>query len=138
MSSKCFTTQVRVRYGETDQMGFVYYGNYALYLEVARTELLRSVGYTYADLEKNGIALPVVSLNIQYKKAAKYDDVLNLKTVIVGEIGRKITFQTNIFNQTEQLLIEAHVGLVFVNSETNKVQTCPIYLQEALSNFQEE
>ena len=68
-----FETKIRVRYGETDQMSFVYYGVYAQYYEVGRVELLRSLGLTYKELEEMGFALPVVNLNIKYKKPAYYD-----------------------------------------------------------------
>ena len=77
--------QIRVRYGETDQMGVVYHGNYALYLEMGRIEWLRKLGISYKTMEENGIMLPVVSLHINYKKSAGYDDVIddnkdNMKT----------------------------------------------------------
>ena len=70
---------LRVRYGETDQMGFVYYGNYALYFEVARVEALRSLGISYAQLEKEGVLLPVYEFTTKYLKPANYDDMLTIK-----------------------------------------------------------
>ena len=78
----CFETKIRVRYGETDQMGFVYYGVYAQYFEVGRVELLRSLGVDYKSLEEEGYFLPVVNLEIQYKKPALYDDEMTIKTTI--------------------------------------------------------
>jgi acyl-CoA thioester hydrolase len=72
---------VRVRYSETDQMGVVYHGNYAQYFEMGRVEWLRNIGISYKWMEENGIMLPVVSLNINYKKPARYDDLLIVKTI---------------------------------------------------------
>ena len=77
------TETIRVRYGETDQMGYVYYGNYALYYEVGRVELLRKLGISYKDLEQQGIGLPVLSLDIKYIKPARYDDLLTIKTSVL-------------------------------------------------------
>jgi acyl-CoA thioester hydrolase len=134
--SKVFVHKLRVRYGETDQMGFVYYGNYAQYLEVARTELIRSTGITYAELEKQGVQLPVVNLEINYRNPARYDDELRLETIIQGNISRKICFHTKIFKEDNTLLIEAMVELVFVNVKTEKVVRCPENLLNKLKEFQ--
>lgn len=114
-------TWVRVRYAETDQMGYVYYGNYAIYLEVARTEWVRNLGITYKEMEEDwGIMLPVYSLNIQYKKPAKYDDELTIFTKVSEPKGVKLEFQHQIYNQQNQLIIEATVVLVFVQKSTMK------------------
>ncbi len=134
--SKVFVHKLRVRYGETDQMGFVYYGNYAQYLEVARTELIRSTGITYAELEKQGVQLPVVNLEINYRNPARYDDELRLETTILGNISRKICFYTKIFKEDNTLVIEAKVELVFVNVKTEKVVSCPEDLLNKLKGFQ--
>ncbi len=108
-------TKVRVRYAETDQMGYVYYGNYAIYLEVARTEWVRQLGISYKEMEEDwGIMLPVYSLNIQYKYPAKYDDELTIQTLVSEPKGAKLEFQHKIYNQNHQLIIEATVVLVFV------------------------
>lgn len=134
--SKVFTNKIRVRYGETDQMGFVYYGNYAQYLEVARTELIRSTGISYGELEKQGIQLPVVNLEISYRNPARYDDELTLETQILGTISRKLCFHTVIVNEEGDRVIEAKVVLVFVDVNSQKVVTCPGYLLEKLQEFQ--
>ncbi len=75
-------TKLRVRYGETDQMGYVYYGNYAEYFEVGRVEWLRNLGISYKSLEESKIMLPVLHLNINYLKPAKYDDLLTIITTL--------------------------------------------------------
>lgn len=127
--------KIRVRYGETDQMGFVYYGNYALYLEEARTELIRSLGLTYSELEKKGVMMPVVNMNITYRKPAKYDDLLILETWISNTITRKISFKTNIKSESGALLVEAEVTLVFMDVETGKSIQCPIEIVQKLEKF---
>lgn len=127
--------KIRVRYGETDQMGFVYYGNYALYLEEARTELIRSLGLTYSELEKKGVMMPVVNMNVTYRKPAKYDDLIVLETWIANAITRKITFKTNIKSENGDLLIEAEVTLVFMDVETGKSIQCPKEIVQKLEKF---
>ena len=115
-----FETKIRVRYGETDQMSFVYYGVYAQYYEVGRVELLRSLGVTYKKLEEMGFALPVVSLNINYKKPAYYDDELIIRTTIKELPSAKIIFYYEMLNANNELLNIGEVVLVFVNKETGK------------------
>ena len=125
-------TNLRVRYGETDQMGVVYYGNYAQYLEQGRTEWLRELGFSYKWMEQNNIHLPVVHLNIDYKLPAHYDDVLTVITTLKKIPTVKIEFDYEIFNEKNQLLITASTTLVFVNSTTNKLMKAPDYLLKKL------
>ena len=127
-------TNLRVRYGETDQMGIVYYGNYAEYLEQGRTEWLRELGFSYKFLEENNVHLPVVNLNIDYKKPALYDDVITITTTLKKMPSVKIEFYYEIHNQEGQLLIQATTTLVFVNSITNKLMKAPDYLIEKLED----
>lgn len=134
MNENYFESKIRVRYGETDQMGFVYYGNYALYLEEARTEMLRSVGFTYKQMEKMNIFLPVVNMTTRFRNSAKYDDLLTLKTIIKGIPARKIIFETKIYNEKNILLNESEVILVFMNKE-NHITSCPEDILNALSKY---
>ena len=115
-----FKTKVRVRYGETDQMGFVYYGVYAQYFEVGRVELLRSLGVSYKSLEEEGYFLPVVNFEIQYKKPALYDDELIIKTTIKEMPSARIVFYYETFNMGNELLNTAKVVLVFIDKSTKK------------------
>jgi len=115
-----FDSKIRVRYGETDQMSFVYYGVYAQYYEVGRVELLRSLGVTYKELEKIGYALPVVNLNIKYKKPAFYDDELTIRTTIKELPSAKIIFHYETLNAKNELLNTGEVVLVFMNKKTGK------------------
>ena len=125
-----FETKIRVRYGETDQMSFVYYGVYAQYYEVGRVELLRSLGLSYKKLEEMGFALPVVSLNITYKQPAYYDDELIIKTTIKELPSAKIIFYYEMLNANNELLNIGEVVLVFVNKETGK----PCFAPEIVIN----
>ncbi len=111
---------VRVRYAETDRMGYVYYGNYAVYFEVARVEMLRDLGLSYKKLEDSGIILPVTEYNIQFKKPAFYDDVLTIKTYIRKKPSARIHFDYETYNEEGVLLNIAQVTLVFVNKSTGK------------------
>jgi acyl-CoA thioester hydrolase len=120
--------KLRVRYGETDKMGVVYYGNYAQYLEQGRTEWLREMGFSYKWMEDNGIHLPVVNLTIDYKKPAQYDDLLTITTILKKTPTFKIEFHYEIHNQDGLLLVKAATTLVFVNSLTKKVRRAPDYL----------
>ncbi len=120
-----FETKIRVRYGETDQMSFAYYGVYAQYYEVGRVELLRSLGLTYKKLEDMGFALPVVNLNINYKKPAYYDDQLIIRTTIKELPSAKVTFYYKVLNANNELLNIGEVILVFVNKETRKPCSAP-------------
>jgi acyl-CoA thioester hydrolase len=126
-------SEVRVRYGETDQMGYCYYGNYASYFEVARVEALRQRGIQYKELEQNGILLPVKKLEITYHQPAKYDDLLEIRTQIVQLEGVRIAFTYKTYNEAGDLLNEAYTLLVFVSAETQKPMAIPAAILEQLS-----
>ena len=127
-----FTFEIRTRYGETDQMGVIYYGIYPQYLEVARVEWLRSLGISYKELEALGVMLPVVSLQINYKRPAHYDELLSITLTLREKPTSKITFDYQIFNKEKQLLAEANTTLVFVNKETFKPIKCPDFILEKI------
>jgi acyl-CoA thioester hydrolase len=126
--------QIRVRYGETDQMGVVYHGNYALYLEMGRIEWLRKLGISYKLMEENGIMLPVVSLNINYKKSAGYDDVINVKTQLKNKPTAKIEFDYEITNEQGEILTIASTTLVFIDMKTKRPMKAPEYILNALES----
>ena len=126
---------LRVRYGETDKMGFVYYGVYAQYYEVGRVELLRSLGISYKAIEENGFELPVLNFNINYKKPAYYDDKLTLKTSIKEMPTSKIIFFYECFNDNNQLINNGEISLVFVNKETKKPCRAPEFITRKLSSI---
>lgn len=126
---------LRVRYGETDKMGFVYYGVYAQYYEVGRVELLRSLGISYKSIEENGFELPVLNFNINYKKPAHYDDKLTLKTSLKEMPTSKIIFFYECFNDNNQLINNGEISLVFVNKATKKPCRAPEIITRRLSSF---
>ena len=117
--------QIRVRYGETDQMGYVYYGNYAEYFEVARIDALRQLGVSYKDLEKDGIILPVFSYSVKFLKPAYFDDDLTIKTSIMELPLVRINFEYETYNEKGDLLNEAETTLVFIDKATNKPCAAP-------------
>ncbi|OQX97658.1 MAG: hypothetical protein B6I20_12190 [Bacteroidetes bacterium 4572_117] len=97
-------SKVRVRYGETDKMGYAYYGIYPQYYEIGRTEMIRSFDLSYKKLEEDGIMLPVLSLEIKYIKPAFYDDLLTIKTKLVKMPSIRIQFECEVYNQNDELL----------------------------------
>ncbi|NCT09483.1 MAG: acyl-CoA thioesterase [Flavobacteriia bacterium] len=125
-------TKTRVRYSETDQMGVVYHGNYAQFFELGRTEWLRKLGVTYKDMEISGIMLPVISLNCNFIKSAKYDDLLTIETILVKKPLVKIEFDYKITNQNNELICTGNSVLAFINTNTQKPTKCPDYLLERL------
>jgi acyl-CoA thioester hydrolase len=127
----CHETAIRVRYSETDQMGVVYYGNYAQYLEVGRAEAIRSLGLTYRELEETGVLMPVTRLELNYLRPARYDDLLTVKTCLRELPGNSITFYGEIFNQTGKLLTTGLVTLAFLYT-TGKTGKAPDPITERL------
>ncbi len=124
---------LRVRYSETDKMGFVYYGNYPQYFEVARVELFRKLGVSYKSLENNGILMPVLNLNIDYKRPAYYDDLLFIDVSITEVKGSKITFNYKIYNEDNVLLNVASTILIFMDAKSKRPIRCPQYLLEKIN-----
>lgn len=125
-------TFLRVRYAETDRMGYVYYGNYATYFEVARVDALRALGYSYKDMEDNGIIMPVLEFAIKYFKPAFYDDELRIVSTIHELPSTRLKFEHETYNSENVLLNKAHVTLVIVNQATGKPCHAPDYFLDAL------
>lgn len=129
------THSFRPRYSETDQMGVVYYGNYATYFEVGRVELLRRLGVSYAQLEADGTMLPVVHMSIDFKRGAKYDEEVQLETSINEFPTRKISFYHILKDKNGDTLVSGKVVLVFVDKITFKPKSCPEELASLFSNL---
>ena len=123
----------RVRYAETDQMGIVYHGNYAQYLEMGRVEWLRSFGISYKSMEENGIMLPVISLNLNFKKSAVYDDLITVVTSLKKIPSVRIEFDYKIYNEAEEILVEANTVLAFMDKQRKRPIKCPDYLLDRLN-----
>jgi len=130
----CEITQ-RIRYGETDQMGYVYYGRYAEFYEIGRTELIRQMGITYRNLESNGIMLPVIKMAVKYHKPAAYDEIITIRTQLRSMPTARITFFYEILNENGELINEAEVQLVFTDSVSRKPVRPPGNLLYALKPY---
>jgi len=128
-------TKVRVRYGETDQMGVVYYGNYALYYETGRVEALRSLGMTYRKMEESGVQMPVLEMHCRYLASALYDEQLTIRTIIREMPAARITFDFEVLNELAQLINRGMVSLAFINTSTNRPTRCPAKLAGLLKPF---
>jgi acyl-CoA thioester hydrolase len=115
-------------------MRVVYHGNYAQYFEVGRVEWLRNKGISYKWMEENGIMLPVVSLTMNYKKPARYDELLTLKTILKNKTSVKIEFDYELYNEKEELLTTGNSILVFVDMKTGRPVEPPQYILEVLDN----
>jgi len=126
------STSLRVRYGETDQMGVVYHGNYAQFFEIGRIEWLRSLGISYKKMEENNTMLPVVSLQCNFKKSAEFDDEITIKTTLKKTPTVKIEFDYEIHNQLGELLCIGNTILAFVAMDTKKPMRCPDYILKLL------
>lgn len=129
-------TKIRVRYAETDQMGVVYHSNFFPYFESARTESIRELGFTYADMEKMGVIMPVVDVHCRYIRPARYDDLLNIRTTLKEmPLQHKIEFHHDVFNEKEEHLATAKITLYFVEAGTMKKTVMPAQLQEKLQAY---
>lgn len=127
------THSIRVRYGETDPMKYVYYGNYAEYFEVARVELFRTLGISYDEIEKRGIFLPVSEYKIKYLKPGLYDQLLEIHTYFKKIPGVKIEFDYEIYNEDKVKITEASTTLFFLDAKTNKIVRCPDFLLDLIN-----
>ena len=115
-----FETKIRVRYADTDQMGYMYYGNYAAFYEVARTEMLRSLGMTYQSMEKDGVMMPVLEMKSKYFKPALYDEEITVKVSVKNKPSVRILFDYELFNHKNELINIGETTLVFVDIAKNK------------------
>jgi acyl-CoA thioester hydrolase len=129
-------TQIRIHYALTDQMGVVYYGHYAQFYEIGRTEAIRQIGYTYKEIEALGIIMPVVEIHSKFLRPAKYDDLITVKTTLREmPANHKITFYAEIFNEQDKLLNTGEVVLYFLDARTMGRCAMPEGLKEKLSKY---
>ena len=122
------SVKLRIRYSETDKMGFCYYGNYAQFFEVARVEMLRSLGISYKEMEDEGILLPVTHFSVNYLKPAFYDEEILVKCVVNKMPGVRITFNYETLNAKNEKLNDAVTDLIFLNQKLNKPIKPPHYI----------
>ena len=118
-----YTTKIRVRYAETDQMGYVYYGNYAQYYEVGRVEMLRSLGMTYKSVEESGVMMPVADLNCKYIKPARYDEEITIRVILAKMPSLRIHFRYELYNESDILINIGETSLAFI--DIKKKRPCP-------------
>ncbi len=128
-------TTVRVRYGETDQMAYVYYGYYAMYYEVARVESLRKLGVTYKELEAMGVMMPVLENHSKFLTAARYDELLRIVTTIREKPTVRIKFEYEIFNEEDKLIHQGETLLAFVNQKSGRPCRPPEVMMNVLEPF---
>jgi|SRR6476661_115227 len=129
-------TKIRVRYAETDQMGYVYHGNYAAYFEVARTESFRQLGIRYKDMEAEGVGMPVGEIRTRFRRPARYDDLLTVRLLLKQPPeGSRVLFEYEIFNEAGELLTEGHTLMVFVNTSTGRPVPIPNSIVERLAPY---
>lgn len=128
-------TKVRVRYGETDQMGYMYHGNYAQYYEIGRVDALRQVGLSYKIMEESGVMMPVLEIQSKFIKPALYDDEILIRTILRELPNVRIQFDFELFNQNKELVHTANVKLVFVRSSDMRPIRCPENLMETLKPY---
>ena len=128
-------TTVRVRYGETDQMGYVYYGIYAMYYEVARVESLRQLGLTYREIEAMGVIMPVLENKSRFIAPGRYDEALRIVTTLREKPGVRIKFEYEIFNSENTLIHQGETSLAFIDKATNKPRRPPDAMLKVLEPF---
>jgi acyl-CoA thioester hydrolase len=128
-------TQIRVRYGETDRMGYLYYGHYPEYFEVARTDMIRSLGLSYRDIEDCGIIMPVRSLKVDYKVPARYDELLTVKCFLKAMPEIKLDFDYEIYNSENKLICTGNTILAFVDAKTRRPRRAPDFFLSAVRRF---
>lgn len=129
------TTTYRVRYSDTDQMGVVYYGNYPRFYEIGRSEMIRDLGYTYKELEKTGVFMPVASVHAKYQKPIYYDELITIETALKKMPQARMVFYHTIYNEKQEVVHTAEVTLVFLDAATNRPVRVPQYMLEALEKM---
>lgn len=128
-------THIRVRYAETDQMGYVYYGNYAMYFEVARVESLRAAGFSYKKMEEDGIIMPVLELHTQFVRPGKYDELLTVRTRIPEMPGIRIKFDYEVVNEKDETITKGWTTLTFLKKDSHRPCRPPQYLLDLLQPY---
>lgn len=127
--------QIRVRYADTDQMGYVYYGNYATFYEIGRVESLRQLGLTYKSLEESGVMMPVLENHSKFFAPARYDELLTIETTLIEMPAVRITFFYKIFNEQKNLIHEGETKLAFIDMKTNRPCRMPKIMADVLQPY---
>ncbi len=128
-------TTYRVCYADTDQMQYMYYGNYARLYEIGRVEAMRALGFSYRAFEEQGIMMPVLDLQSKFVQPARYDELLQIKTTVLELPAVRIKFKYEVYNEQKELLNEGYTTLVFVNRQSNKPCKAPADFLATLQNY---
>jgi acyl-CoA thioester hydrolase len=128
-------TTYRIRYADTDQMGVVYYGNYPRFYEMGRSEMIRDLGYSYKELEENGVFMPVASLSCKYHMPLYYDELITIETTLKEIPQARMVFYHTIYNMKQEIVHTAEATLVFLNKETNRPVRVPEYMVKLLKKM---
>ena len=131
----CTESMIRVRYGETDRMGYLYYGNYPEYFEVARTDMIRSLGLSYREIEDSGIIMPVRSLKVDYKLPAKYDELLKVKSCLNKLPEVKLDIDYEMYNEAGAMICSGNTVLAFVDANSRRIRRAPEFFMEAVRKY---
>jgi len=129
------STKIRIAYGHTDKMGFLFHGHYPHFFSVARTEAIRSLGMSYKQLEDRGIIMPVAKLQMHFIRPAAYDDVLRFETTVRLLEKDRISFHYNVFKEDERICTRATVNLVFMDAKIHERVNMPDELMNKLSPY---
>ncbi len=131
-----YDCQKRIRYGETDQMGYFYYGNYCLLYEIGRAEAIRGLGISYKELEEDlGVMMPVMAVSSRYRSPIKYDELITIRSILREMPTKMITFEHQIFNEKGDLAHKGEVKLFFIDTKTDKRVSSPTYLTDRLKPY---
>lgn len=131
----CHESLIRVRYSETDRMGYLYYGQYPAYFEVSRTDMIRSLGLSYREIEEMGIIMPVRSLRVDYKTPALYDEVLRVKSCLSKLPEIKLDIDYEVYNEQNKLICTGNTVLVFVDAVSRRPKRAPEFFLKAVRNY---
>ncbi len=129
---KSFDAQIRVEYHHTDQMGIVHHSNYIKFFEVARTEWLRAAGLTYAEMERRGVMMPIVDVQVHYKMPAYYDELITVRAIVEDMPMARMTFKYEIRGEDGRDIATGSTTLGFIDKQTRRPQRVPSWLVEVL------
>ena len=127
-----FDTQIRVRYGECDQMGYLHHSNYARYYEVARVELMRDLGFPYGEMEQSGIIMPVLNMECKFIKPVLYDELTTVRAIITEMPKTRMKLTYEVYDSKAQKVNTGATDLCFVDGKSRRPMRCPSHILEIL------
>ena len=127
-----FDTQIRVWYEHTDQMGICHHSNYINYYEAARSDFMRSLGLSYAEVERMGLMMPILEVQAKYRRPARYDELLTVRVLLYELPVTRVNFRYEIYNEEGALINQGMTQLGFMSAETRRPCRCPEWFLERL------